>query len=55
MILNIVTAVSIIVGILSACAVDSPSMVPAFICAGSVAVMAAACVIKERIYGSYKN
>lgn len=49
MILNIVTAVSIIVGILSACAVDSPSMVPAFICAGSVAVAAVTCFLRETV------
>ena len=53
--LNAITGISLVVCTLTACMVDSPSMVPAFICAGSVAVLAAACVIKERIYGSYKN
>ena len=48
-IVNAVTAVSVIVGILSACAVDSPSMVPAFVCAGSVAVAAVTCLIRERL------
>ena len=55
MLLNIMTGVSLVTTILSACMVDSQTMIPAYICAGSVAVMAAACVIKERIYGSYKN
>ena len=53
--LNTVTGISLVVCVLTACAIDSETMVPAFICAGSVAVLAAACVIKERIYGSYKN
>jgi len=48
-IVNAVTAVSVIVGILSACAVDSPSMVPAFVCAGSVAVTAVTCLIREKL------
>ena len=54
-ILNAITVIALVVCILTACAIDSETMVPAYICAGSVAVMAAACVIKERIYGSYKN
>lgn len=47
--LNTVTAVSIIIGTLSACMIDSPSMVPAYVCAGSVAVAAVTCLIREKI------
>ena len=47
--LNIVIAVNVVTVILSACMVDSPSMVPAFICAGSVAMAAVTCLIRERL------
>ena len=47
--LNIVITVNVVVVILSACMVDSPSMVPAFICAGSVAVLGITCLIRERL------
>ena len=47
--LNIVIAVNVVTVILSACMVDSESMIPAYICAGSVAVAAVTCLIRERL------
>lgn len=47
--LNIVIAVNVVTVILSACMVDSPSMVPAFICAGSVAVLGLSCFVREKL------
>lgn len=49
MMLNVITVISLVVCVLTACAIDSETMVPAFICAGSVAVMAAACFLKEKL------
>lgn len=48
-ILNAITALSIITATLTACMLDSPSMVPAYICAGSVAVAAVTCLIREKL------
>lgn len=48
-VLNVLTALSVITATLTACMVDSPSMVPAFVCAGSVAVAAVTCLIRERL------
>lgn len=47
--LNIVTGISLVITILSACMVDSQTMIPAFVCAGSVAVIGVACLVRERI------
>lgn len=47
--LNIVIAVNVVTVILSACMVDSESMIPAYICAGSVAVAAVTCLIREKL------
>ena len=48
-ILNVLTALSVITATLTACMLDSQSMVPAYICAGSVAVAAVTCLIREKI------
>lgn len=48
-ILNAITALSIIAATLTACMLDSPSMIPAYICAGSVAVAAVTCLIREKL------
>lgn len=48
-ILNIITAISVITATLTACMVDSQSMIPAFVCAGSVVVAAVTCLIRERL------
>ena len=47
--LNIVIAVNVVTVILSACMVDSESMIPAYICAGSVAVAAVTCFLRETV------
>lgn len=47
--LNIVIAVNVITATLTACMVDSPTMIPAYICAGSVAVAAVTCLIREKL------
>lgn len=48
-ILNAITALSIITATLTACMIDSPSMVPAYICAGSTAVLGLSCFIREKL------
>ena len=48
-ILNAITVIALVVCILTACAIDSETMVPAFICAGSVAVLGLSCFIREKI------
>ena len=47
--LNVITVISLVVCILTACAIDSETMVPAFICAGSTAVLGLSCFIREKI------
>ena len=47
--LNAITAISLVVCILTACAIDSETMVPAFICAGSTAVLGLSCFIREKL------
>ena len=47
--LNIVTGISLVTATLTACAIDSPTMVPAFICAGSVAVLGLSCFVREKL------
>ena len=49
MILNVITVTALVVCILSACMVDSESMVPTAVCAGSIAVLAVTCLIRERL------
>ena len=49
MMLNAITVIALVICILSACMVDSESMIPAYICAGSVAVAAVTCLIRERL------
>lgn len=49
MILNVLIWISLITVILSACMVDSDSLVPTAICAGSIAVLAVTCLIRERL------
>lgn len=47
--LNVITAISLVVCVLTACAIDSETMVPAFVCAGSVAVLGITCLIREKL------
>lgn len=47
--LNAITVIALVVCILTACAIDSETMVPAYICAGSVAVLGITCLIRERL------
>ena len=53
--LNIVIAVNVITVILSACMVDSESLVPAYICGISTLMLMVSGWARERLYGSYKN
>lgn len=47
--LNIVTGISLVTATLTACAIDSPTMVPAFICAGSTTVLGLSCFVREKL------
>lgn len=47
--LNVITVISLVVCVLTACAIDSETMVPAFICAGSTAVLGLSCFIREKL------
>lgn len=47
--LNVVTWVSLISVILTACMVDSESMIPAYICGISVLVLGLTCMVRERL------
>ena len=49
--LNVVTWVSLIIAILTACMIDSESMIPAYICGVSVLVLGASCFIRRYLYG----
>lgn len=49
--LNVVTWVSLIVVILTACMVDSESMIPAYICGVSVGVLGLSCFMRGFIHG----
>lgn len=49
MMLNVITVISLVVCVLTACAIDSETMGPAFICAGSTAVLGLSCFIREKI------
>jgi hypothetical protein len=53
--LNIVIAVNVVTVILSACMVDSESMVPAYVCAASTLALMVSGWMREWLYGSYKN
>ena len=47
--LNVMIWISLVTVILSACMVDSESMVPTAVCAGSIVVLAVTCLIRERL------
>lgn len=47
--LNVMIWISLVAVILSACMVDSDSLVPTAVCAGSIAVLAVTCLIRERL------
>lgn len=49
--LNVVTWVSLIAVILTACMVDSESMIPAYICGVSVGVLGLSCFMRGFIHG----
>lgn len=53
--LNIVIVVNVITVILSACMVDSESMIPAYICGISTMMLMASSWLRELLYGSYTN
>lgn len=53
--LNIVIAVNVVTVILSACMVDSESMVPAYVCGISTLMLMASSWAREWLYGSYTN
>ena len=47
--LNAITVIALVICILSACMVDSESLIPTAICAGSIVVLAITCLIRERL------
>ena len=47
--LNVMIWLSIITIILTGCMLDSESLIPTAICAGSIAVLAITCLIRERL------
>ena len=47
--LNVMIWISLVAVILSACMVDSESMIPTAVCAGSIMVLAVTCLIRERL------
>ena len=49
MVLNAMTWISLIVVILTACMIDSESMIPAYICGASVLVLGLTCMVRERL------
>ena len=53
--LNIVIAINVVVVILSACMVDSESLVPAYVCGTSTLALMASGWMREWLYGSYTN
>ena len=55
MILNVLIWISLITVILSACMVDSESMVPAYVCAASTLALMVSGWMRGWLYGSYTN
>jgi len=53
--LNIVITVNVVTIILSACMVDSESLVPAYVCGVSTLALMVSGWMREWLYGSYKN
>ena len=53
--LNIVIAVNVVTVILSACMVDSESMVPTYVCGISTLALMVSGWAREWLYGSYTN
>ena len=53
--LNVMIWVSLVAVILSACMVDSESMVPAYVCGVSMLTLMVSGWAKEWLYGSYTN
>lgn len=49
MVLNTMTWVSLIATIITACMIDSESMIPAYICGISVLVLGLTCIARERL------
>lgn len=50
--LNAITVISLVIVILTACMVDSESMIPAYICGISVLVLGASCFMRRYLYES---
>ena len=55
MILNVLIWISLITVILSACMVDSESLIPAYICGVSMLTLMVSGWTREWLYGSYTN
>ena len=53
--LNVMIWISLVAVILSACMVDSESMIPAYVCAASTLMLMVSVWMKEWLYGSYTN
>ena len=53
--LNVMIWISLITVILTACMVDSESLVPAYVCAASTLMLMVSVWMKEWLYGSYTN
>ena len=53
--LNTVTGISLVVCTLTACMVDSESLVPAYVCGISTLMLMVSGWMREWLYGSYKN
>ena len=53
--LNAITVIALVICILSACMVDSESMVPAYICGVSTLTLMVSGWAREWLYGSYTN
>ena len=53
--LNVMIWISLVAVILSACMVDSESMVPAYVCGISTLTLMASSWAREWLYGSYTN
>lgn len=53
--LNVMIWISLVAVILSACMVDSESLIPAYVCGISTLTLMASGWMREWLYGSYTN
>lgn len=47
--LNVITVICIVISLLTACMLDSPSMMPAVLCGASTVIAATCCMIREKL------